>query len=193
MFYIYFSCFVLFFCFLKNGLQSSHFLLACCDVSEKMLFFIQQIGEDIFCFFSFCHFSFLFFCSLVCLFLKRVCEINLFIFELFFFFEIPCSSFFSLHIFVTKKKSTPKKIIFVFSVLFFVSLFSFQHFSFFLSLLFSLIIFSFHLFCSSLRAFLSFFSSLFLHSFFISPSQCFSFSFFSLPHVSLSVFLHRRF
>ena len=122
MFYIYFSCFVLFFCFLKKGLQFSHFLLACCDVSEKMLFFVQQIGEDIFCFFSFCHF---FFCSLVCLFLKRVCEINLFILEL--FFEIPCSSFFSLHFFVTKKKSTQKKSSLFFQS-FLVSLFSFNIF-----------------------------------------------------------------
>ena len=51
----------MFLCLEKWFLQFSHFLLACCDVSDKMLFFIQQIGEDIFCFFSSCHFSF-FFC-----------------------------------------------------------------------------------------------------------------------------------
>ena len=66
-FFLVLSCFQ---CLEQWFLQFSHFLLACCDVSEKMLFFIQQIGEDIFCFFSFCHVSF-FLCSLVFCFGKK--------------------------------------------------------------------------------------------------------------------------
>ena len=133
MFYIYFSCFVLCFCVLKNGLQFSYCLLACCDVSEKMLLFIQQIGDDIFCF-SLCHVCF-FYCSLVCFFLlKRVCEIILFNFEL--FFEIPYSSFFLPSLFSHEKFSIPKK-----SSLFFQSFLCFTFFLstffLFLSLLFS--------------------------------------------------------
>ena len=157
---LHFFLFCLVFSVLNNGFSS--FRIFCLPVVmylKKMLSFIQQIGEDIFCFFSFCHVSF-FFSSLVFLFWKKVCEMNLFSFEL--FFEIPCSSFFSLHFSYEKIRPTKKSSL-LFSP-FFVSLFLS---TFFLSSFF-FDNFSFHLFCSSLFAFSSFFlfspfSPLFLH------------------------------
>ena len=81
-------------------------------------------------------------------------------------------------LFSHEKISAKKKSSLVFFSPFFVSLFL-STFSFFLSSLFSLMIYPFIFVFRPLFAFLSFFSSLLLHSFFISLSQCFSFSFFS--------------
>ena len=86
-----------------------------------------------------------------------------------------------------RKNQHPKKSSLLFSP-FFVSLFLS---TFFLSSFF-FDNFSFHLFVHPFLLSSPFFSSILLHSFFISPSQCFSF-FFSLPHGSLSVFLHLLF
>ena len=74
-------------------------------------------------------------------------------------------------------KNQPNKLHFFNFFLFHI--FSFIIFHFFLSILFSLIIFSFHLFCSSLCAVLSFFSSLLLHSFLFSISVFLFLFFFS--------------
>ena len=142
MFYIYFSCFVLCFCVLKNGFSS--FRIFCLPVVmylKKCCFSSTKIWEDIFCFFSFCHVSF-FFCSLVCIFFfeKRV-QNKSFIFEM--FFEIPCSSFFSLHF--SHEKISTKKFIFVFSLLFFSSLLSQNSSCFSSSSLDLLLLFSFSL------------------------------------------------
>ena len=141
VFFFCWTCFtcifhVLFFYVLKNGFSSFRiFYFPVVMYLKKMLFFIQQIGEDIFCFFSSCHFSF-FFCSLVFFFFeKSVCEIILFIFELFLrFLNNPFPPYF-----LTKNQL--QNIHFSFSSLFFCFTFFLSTFFLVSIIIFSLIIF----------------------------------------------------
>ena len=141
----------------------------------KMLFF-QQNGEDIFCFFLFLPFFFSsFFCSLVFFFFEKVCVIDPFIFELFLEFLV---NPFSLSSHFSHEKISPETFIFCFCSVPFLFHFCFQHFSLFSIITFSFIIFPSFLFVHPFLLFSSFSPLTFLHSFFISLSQCFSFSFF---------------
>ena len=134
--------------------------------------FIQQFGKTS----SVFSLSAIFLSSSVLLFffffLKRVCKIILLYFWTVFWNSLLVLFLPSLF----SRKNQLQKFIFVFFSLFLFHFFSFNIFFSFITFLFHN--FSFPLFCSSLCAFSSFFSSLLLHSFFFSPSQCFSFTFF---------------
>ena len=185
MFHNYFSCFVLFFCLEKWFLvfvltllfcflvhSVSHLLLSCFDVSEKMLFFSNKLEKTSSVFSLSAIFLFFFFCSLF--FSKNVWLILLFSNSILEFFVNP----FSLFTFFSRKKSAQKpSFLFLFSP-FFVSLCFFQHFSFFFYHHFFFDHFSFDPFVHTFLLFSPFSLLSFLHSSFISLSQCFSFSFF---------------
>ena len=140
----------------------------------KNVVFFQQIGEDIFCFFSFCNFSFFLFLFSRFFFFLKVCVTNPFIFELFLEFLVnPCSLFTFSH-----EKSAQKPSFFVSAQSLFCFTFAFNIFPYFLSSLFLSSFFPSFLFVHPFLLFFSFSLLSFLHSFFISLSQCFSFSFF---------------
>ena len=197
MFHNYFSCFVLFFClekwflvfvltllfflFLSSFQHSvSHLLLSCFDVSEKCCFFPTNWRSHLLLFLFlpfFFFFFFFFFCSLVfCLFFflnKCVWLILIFLNS---FWNSLFILFLSSHF--SHEKNQPRNLHFLFLFsLFFVSLFFFQHFSSFLSSLFSLFIFPFILlfipFCFSTLFLFSPFSILPLFLYLRDSNSCF--------------------
>ena len=170
LFLFFYLMFLFFFCFFHRRFCVSSFFVL-----------LTHFFFSLFCSWSHCSFlPFLYFFLRFIIFPNQIQKnVPLFYFDIF-FFEIPCSSFFSLRFFCHDEISAKK--IFVFSVLF-VSLFSFQHFSFFLSFLFSLTIFPFVflfiLFCFLLLFLFSpspFFLFLYLRVSLFSISCLFSFS-----------------
>ena len=162
----------------------SHYSFPVFDVSEKCCFFPTNWRRHLlfflflqFFFFSFSVLSFFFF-------FEKVCVTNPFIFGLFLEFLVNPFSLFTFF----SRKNQPRNLHFLFLFSSFsVSHFFFQHFSLFSIITFSFIIFPSFLFVHPFVRFSSFSLLSFLHSFFISPSQCFSF-FFSLSHVYSSFF-----
>ena len=168
---LHFFLFCLVFSVLKNGFSSFRifclpvvmYLKKCCFSSNKLERTSSAFSLSV----MFLSYSVLLFFFLG----EKVCEINLFSFELFFLkFLVRTFSPFT----ILTKKSAPKKKHLCFSVLF---CFTFP-FNIFLSSFF-FDIFSFHLFVHPFLLSSPFFSSILLHSFFISLSQCFSLFFFS--------------
>ena len=158
MFYIYFSCFVLFFLCLENGCSGLRIFDFRVVMHLKNVVFSSFFS---FFLFLFLPFFFLLFCFLVCLLFVQKVWNNRFLF-LNSFWNSLLILFFPP--FFHAKKSASKHSISVFPIFLFHLLF----FNIFLSSFFfdNFILSSF---CSSHFAFSSFFSSLLLHSFFISP------------------------
>ena len=152
--------------------------------------FFQQIGEDIFCFFLFLPFFFSSFSVLLVFFFffEKVCVIDPFLFELFLEFLVNPFSLFTFF----SRKNQPGNLHFLFLLspfsvtlllstffLIFYHHFFFHHFSF-LSI------------CSSLFAFLLFFSSHLSPFFLYFSISVFLFLFFFSFSCLLIFFLHRR-
>ena len=169
---------LVFLCLEKCFLQFSHFCLLVVMSLNKYCFSSNKLVKTSSAFslsailISFSVLLFFFF------FEKSVWNNPFSFWTVFFFFWNSLFILFLPSLFSHEKISAKKKSSLVFFSPFFVSLFL-STFSFFLSSLFSLMIYPFIFVFRPLFAFLSFFSSLLLHSVFISLSQCFSFSFFS--------------
>ena len=163
----------------------SHLLPSCFDVSEKMLFFFQRIGEDIFCFFLSAIFLFFFFCSLV--FFSRVCDKSFYFLNSFW----NCLLILFLSSLFYHEKSAQKPSFFVSVQFLFCFTFASNIFPCFLSSLF-LSYFSFHLFVHPFLLFSLFlFSPFSILSLFLYLSV--SFTFVSIAVVAYPLFVLTHF